>query len=172
VISRVARPRGGYIEPGPVLQGREAQIAGTSASAGIILKIKGFVTRRCLSCAPSVYQLALYIAQGARKVLRAGIYVLNIWRCRRALAWRKRSKRRSESVGGQPYRRWGWPGYRCRWRAAHPPRLAVQQRIFRRGIPQRVTKSLSVRRKSLTSAWRHFMSSTRKTPEHPNSAKG
>jgi hypothetical protein len=162
----------GYAEPGLFLQGGEAQIARTPASAGSMLKIKGFVTWRCLSCASILHQSSLYIAQGARKVLRARIYVLNIRRCRRALAWRKRSKRRSESVGGQPYRHWGWPGYRCRWRAAHPPRLAVQQRIFRRGIPQRVTKSLSVRRKSLTSAWRHFMSSTRKTPEHPNSAKG
>ena len=33
-----------------------------------------------------------------------------------------------------------------------------------------LTKSLSVRRKSLTSAWRRSMSSTRKTPEHPGPA--
>ena len=37
---------------------------------------------------------------------------------------------------------------------------------YHRGTPDRVTKSLSLRRKSLTSVWRRSMSSTMKTPEH------
>jgi hypothetical protein len=157
---------------GLFLHGGKSQIANDPAGVGSMLKMNGYMTWRCLSCVSIVYQLALYIAQGARKVLGPPFHPSNIWRCRRALPWRTRSKRRSESVGGQPYRRWGWPGYRCRWRAERPRQLAVRQRIFRRRIPQRITKSLSVRRKFLTSAWRRFMSSTRKTPEHPNSAKG
>jgi hypothetical protein len=99
------------------------------------------------------------------------IHPSNRRRCRRALRWRTRSKRRSESVEGQPYRHWGWPGYLCRWRGERPRQLTVRQRIFRRRIPQRITKSRSVRKKSLTSAWQRSMSSTRKTPEHPNEAK-
>jgi hypothetical protein len=95
----------------------------------------------------------------------------NIGGVRRALPWRTRSKRRSESVGGQPYRHWDLPGYRCRWRAERPRQLVVRQWIFRRKAPQRITKSLSVRRKSLTSAWQRSMSSTRKTLEHPSSTK-
>ena len=35
-----------------------------------------------------------------------------------------RSKLRSESVGGQPYRYWGPPGCPWRWRAAHPQQPA------------------------------------------------
>jgi hypothetical protein len=99
------------------------------------------------------------------------IHPSNIRRCGRALPWRTRSKLRSESVGGLPYRHWGSPGYLCRWQAVHPPRLAVRQQISRRVTLQHVTKSLSVRRKSLTSAWRRSMSSTGKTPEHPSSVK-
>jgi len=61
----------------------------------------------------------------------------------------------------------------CLWllRAAHLREPVGQQRTWRRGTPRRVTKSLSVRRKSLTSAWRRSMSSTRRTPEHPKLAK-
>ena len=157
---------------GLFLHGGQPQIPANPAKAGSILKMNRFMTWRCLSCAPIVYQLALYIAQGARKVLRPRIHPSNSRRCRRALPWRTRSKRRSESVEGQPYRHWGWPGYLCRWRAERPRQLTVRQRIFRRWIPQRITKSRSVRRKSLTSAWQRSMSSTRKMPEHPSEAKG
>jgi hypothetical protein len=56
---------------GLFLQGGECKTANSPASVASTLKIKGFTTRRCLSCASIVYQSALYIAQGARKVLRA-----------------------------------------------------------------------------------------------------
>jgi hypothetical protein len=96
----------------------------------------------------------------------------NIRKCRRALLWRTRSKLRGESVGGQPCRHWGSPGCLCRWQAVHPPQLAVRQQISLRGTLQRVTKSFSVRRKSLTSAWQRSTFSTRKTPRHPSTSKG
>ena len=54
----------------------------------------------------------------------------------------KQRNPRSGSIGHARYRCWGPPGCRCRWRAAH-----LLQRLGR----QR-TKSLSVRRKSLTSS--------------------
>src|SRR6516165_7728506 len=43
--------------------------------------------------------------------------------------------------------------------------------MYRRGIPPR-PKSLSLRKKSPTSAWGHSMSLTGKTPERPDLAKG
>jgi hypothetical protein len=46
-------------------------------------------------------------------VLRT-IHPSNIRRCGRALLWRTRSKLRSESVGGLPYRHWGSPECLCR----------------------------------------------------------
>jgi len=157
---------------GLFLQGGGARTVSGPASAATLLKMHGFVTWRCLSCASVVYQLVLYIAQGARKVLRARLHPSNIRRCRRALPWRTRSRRRSESVEGRPCRHWGLPGFPCRWRAGRPPQLSVRPRIFRRRILRpRITKSLLVRRKSLTSAWRRSMSSTRKTPGHPSSAR-
>ena len=79
----------------------------------------------------------------------------------------RRSKLRNESIGRAQYPCWGRPGYHCRWRAAHPRQPRDRQRIYRRKTPERVTTSLSVRRKSLTSAWRRSMSSTRKMPEYP-----
>jgi hypothetical protein len=72
---------------------------------------------------------------------------------------RTRSKFRSEKGGRARYRCWGPPGCRCRWRPAHPRQPLGRQR----------TKSLSVRRKSLTSAWRRSMSSTKRTREPPRS---
>src|SRR5262249_13434873 len=42
--------------------------------------------------------------------------------------------------------------------------------ISSRRTTERVTKSLSVKRKSSTSPWRHSMSSTKKTPEHSSPA--
>jgi hypothetical protein len=71
-----------------------------------------------------------------------------------------RSKLRSGSIGHAQYRCWGPLGCRCRWRAAHPRQPLGRQR----------TKSHSVNRKSLTSAWRRSMSSTRKMPEYPGPA--
>jgi hypothetical protein len=156
---------------GLFLQRGEPPIFVNLEGVGSILKVNKYTTWRCLSCASIEYQFVLYIAQGARKVLRRHIHPSNSRRCRRALPWRTRSKRRSESVGGQPYRHWGWPGYRCHWRAEHLRQLAVRRRIFRRRIRERITKSLSARRKYRTSAWRRSMSSTRKTPEHRSLAK-
>jgi hypothetical protein len=70
-----------------------------------------------------------------------------------------RSKLRNESIGRAQYPCWGRPDCHCRWRAAHP----------RQPLGQR-TKSLSVKRKSLTSVCRRSMSSTRKMPEYPGPA--
>jgi hypothetical protein len=78
-----------------------------------------------------------------------------------------RSRLQSESVGHAPYRCWGPPDCRYRWRVAHRREPVGRQRICRRRTPEWVTKSLSMRRRSLTSAWRRSMSSTRKTSEHP-----
>ena len=68
----------------------------------------------------------------------------------------KQRNPRSGSIGHARYRCWGPPGCRCRWRAAHLLQPLGRQR----------TKSLSVRRKSLTSAWRRSMSSTGRTSDH------
>ena len=65
----------------------------------------------------------------------------------------KQRNPRSGSIGHARYRCWGPPGCRCRWRAAHLLQPLGRQR----------TKSLSVRRKSLTSVWRRSMSSTGRT---------
>jgi len=71
------------------------------------------------------------------------------------------------SVAAKPCLRWDWPACLSRWQAARAPQPAKRRRIHRR--PRRVMKPFSARRKSPTSAWRRFMSSTRKMPEHPRS---
>ena len=82
---------------------------------------------------------------------------------------RTRSKLRSESIEHAPCRCWEPPGCPCRWRAA-PRQPRCPQRICRCRTPQRATKSLSAKKKSLMSVWRRSMSSTRKMSEHPNPA--
>ena len=84
---------------------------------------------------------------------------------------RRRSVLRSENIRRKPYRWLGLSVCLCRWRAAHPPQPLCRRRMYRRGIPPR-PKSLSVRKKSSTSAWGRSTSSIRKTPERPDSAKG
>jgi hypothetical protein len=79
-----------------------------------------------------------------------------------------RSKLRSESVRGKPHRCWDSPGCRYRWRAEHPWQPLGRLRICQRRS-HRVMKSLSVRKKSRTSAWGRSMSSTRKI-SHPGRA--
>jgi hypothetical protein len=68
---------------------------------------------------------------------------------------RARSKLQSVRVEHARCRSWGLLGCRCHWRPAHPQPPLGRYRVMR---------SLSVKRKSLTSAWRRSMSSTRKTP--------
>jgi hypothetical protein len=92
-------------------------------------------------------------------------------------AWEKRlcpirSRLRSEGDGRKSYRCWDSSASPCRWRAEPPPPVCRQpiHRLRRRGIPRWVTQSLSVRKKSPTSAWGRSTSSTRRTPEHPGSA--
>jgi hypothetical protein len=75
---------------------------------------------------------------------------------------------RSGSIEHALCRCWGPPGCHCRWRAAHPRQPRCPQRISRRRTPGSVPKSLSMRRKSLTSVWRRSMSSIRKMPEQPS----
>src|ERR1700752_1923630 len=82
--------------------------------------------------------------------------------------WRKplcrtQSTRLIESVGDEPYRYWGSPECPWRWLAARPLEPLRREQMHLRVTQQRVTKSLSMRRKSLTSVWRRSMSSTRKT---------
>ena len=83
---------------------------------------------------------------------------------------RRRSVLRSENIRRKPYRCLGLSVCLCRWQAAHPRQPLCRRRIYRRGIPPH-PKSLSVRKKSPTSAWGRSTSSTRKTPERPDSAK-
>ena len=83
---------------------------------------------------------------------------------------RRRSVLRSENIRRKPYRWLGLSVCLCRWQAAHPRQPLYRRRIYRRGIPPH-PKSLSVRKKSPTSAWGRSTSSTRKTPERPDSAK-
>jgi hypothetical protein len=83
---------------------------------------------------------------------------------------RTRSVLRSENIRKKPYRWWESSACLCRWRAAHPQQLLCRPRMYRRGILPR-PKSPSVRKKSPTSAWGRSTSSTRKTPERPDSAK-
>jgi hypothetical protein len=75
------------------------------------------------------------------------------------------SKLRSESGEAKPYRCWGLPDCRCHWRGERPHRLVEWRRISRRKIPPRIMKSFLARRKSLTSACRRSMCSTRKMPQ-------
>jgi hypothetical protein len=82
----------------------------------------------------------------------------------RSLPCRSPSNLQVANVLRKPYPHWGRPpDYRCRWRAA---RLRDQYRICRRQTLAQVTKSFWLRRKSRTSAWRRFMSSTKKAPQH------
>jgi hypothetical protein len=74
---------------------------------------------------------------------------------------RARSKLLSGSIVHVRYRYWAPPGCRWPWRAAHPWGLVARQQ------PKWVTKSLLVKRKSLTLAWRRSMSSTKRMPAHP-----
>jgi len=73
----------------------------------------------------------------------------------------KRKSSRSESIVHAQYRCWEPPD--CRWRlqAVHPWGPGARQ------LPKWVTKSLSARKKSPTSAWRRSMSSTRRTSKLP-----
>ncbi len=80
------------------------------------------------------------------------------------------SSLRSERAGRKSYLCWEPSACLCRWRAAHPQRPRCRHRICRGGT-HRVTESLSVRRRSPTSAWARSMFSTRKTPARPASAK-
>jgi hypothetical protein len=87
----------------------------------------------------------------------------------RTLLCHIRSTLRSEGVGRKPYRWWESSACLCRWRAAHPQQLLCRRRIYRRGtLP--CLKSLSMRKKSPTSAWGRSTSSIRKPPEPPGSA--
>jgi hypothetical protein len=146
---------------------KEQTSRGPSVSDGQALP----ATQKAPSCAPRGISIGLVYCDRHTKSATATKYRSNIRRCRRALLWRTRSKLRGESVGEQPCPHSGSPGCLCRWQAVQPPQLAVWQQISRRGTLQRVTKSLWVRRKSLTSAWRRSTFSTRKTPEHPSTAK-
>jgi hypothetical protein len=68
------------------------------------------------------------------------------------------------SVSGKLHPYWELPrGYRCRWRVA---RLPHWQRIYRRHAVERSKRLFWPKRKSRTSAWRRFISSTKKTPQH------
>src|SRR5215813_2290708 len=69
-----------------------------------------------------------------------------------------RSKPRRESVV-LPCRRWGSLEHPWRWQAVHPP-LLRHNRMFRHGEPDLFKKSLLVRKRSPTSAWRPSTSST------------
>ena len=90
-------------------------------------------------------------------------HLLEVWRT----LWRARSTFQSVRVEVKPYQYWEQLVCVCRWWAAHRQHPLGRQRVYRPWTPHRVTKSLSVKKKSRTSAWRRSMSSTRKTPEHP-----
>ena len=83
---------------------------------------------------------------------------------------RTRSVLRSENIRRKSYRWWESSACPCRWRAAHPQQPLCRPRKSRGGIPPR-PKSLSVRKKSPTSAWGRSTSSTRKTLERPDLGK-
>jgi hypothetical protein len=81
-----------------------------------------------------------------------------------------RSTLRSESAGRKPSR-WLEPSAcLCRWPAAHRPQPLCRPRIQRPGTPAG-PNSLSMRKKSPTSAWGRSTSSTRSTPARPTSGK-
>ena len=84
---------------------------------------------------------------------------------------RTQSARLSESVGDGSCSYWGSPGCPWRWRTERPQEPVGRGKIYLRVTPQRVTKSLSMRRKFLTSVWRRSMSSTRKIPDHHRSSE-
>src|ERR1700731_2443559 len=105
--------------------------------------------------------------QSVRIAFRASTFASRRGRTRLC---RRRSVLRSENIRRKPYRCLGLSVCLCRWQAAHPRQPLCRRRIYRRGIPPH-PKSLSVRKKSPTSAWGHSTSSTRKTPERPDSAK-
>jgi hypothetical protein len=73
---------------------------------------------------------------------------------------RCRSKPRSESGGGKLFRYSVPLGCRCRWRVVHQ---VIRQQTFRHRRSKRATKSFSLKRKSLTLAWRRSMYSTKRT---------
>jgi hypothetical protein len=81
---------------GLFLQAANRQSSNNRAAAGSVLKINGYMTWRCLSCASSVDQLVLYIAQAARKVLRPRVPSVNIRRCKEGftMAPKQASKRK------------------------------------------------------------------------------
>jgi hypothetical protein len=87
------------------------------------------------------------------------------------LLCRKRSARR-ESVGVKLHLCWESPEYPWRWRVAERPRQRSEGwRICHHTIRRHVVSLRSVRKKSPTSACRRSLSSTRKTPQQPSSAK-
>jgi hypothetical protein len=98
--------------------------------------------------------------QSARKVLRVRQVRRALVKWKGTLLCRKRSALRRGCVQVKLYPCWESPGHL--WQ--HRP--ADHQRIYRRRIRHRFNSSLSVRRKSPTSAWRRSISSTRKTLEH------
>ena len=105
--------------------------------------------------------------QSVRIAFRASTFASRRGRTRLC---RRRSVLRSENIQRKPYRWLGLSVCLCRWRVAHPRQPLCRRRIYRRGIPPR-PKSLSVRKKSPTSAWGRSTSSTKKTPGRPDSAK-
>jgi hypothetical protein len=82
------------------------------------------------------------------------------------LRCRKRSAPRRESVGVKLHLCWESPEYLWRWRVAeHPHRRSEGWRICRHTIRRHVVSLRSVRKKSLTSACRRSLYSTKKTPK-------
>jgi hypothetical protein len=92
-------------------------------------------------------------------------------RYRRTVPCRTRKKLRSERVGRRPYQWERPPGYRCRWRAAHPRDRVGRLLMCRRATPRCLTQWTPARKKSPTSAWPHSMSSTQETPQRFNSGE-
>jgi hypothetical protein len=83
----------------------------------------------------------------------------------------KRSAARRESVGVRLHPCWESPECLWRWRVAeHPHPRSEGWRICHHTIRCHVVSLRSVRKKSPTSACRRSLSSTRKTPEQPDSA--
>jgi hypothetical protein len=82
----------------------------------------------------------------------------------RSLLCRERNTLRSKSALGKLYQHWESPASLCRLRAVHRQQRVGRQWIYHRGTPHRVTKSLSVRRKFLTSPWQRSISLTKNAP--------
>ena len=106
-------------------------------------------------------------AYGPYRAKLTGHFVEHLLEVGRTAIWRKRNTLRNVRLEAKPYQCWELPACVCRWRAAHPHQPLGRQRVCQPWTPHRATKSLSVKKKSRTSAWRRSMSSTRKTPEHP-----